>query len=423
MNKNVKRKNVNQNAKVEEKEDQEKEEQRKHGMNTRASFLCALGPQLSSLVISLLVSLLTAAFALSLSFASPEVSAGSIGPIGTKDTMIDGGYEPSDDNNGCIDAKVFSSKLLSGMCWDCVLPIIVGAIPLSNGPAGVPDGAAGTTLGSAFCMCYDNNGMPSLGIRTSLWEPYRLIEFQRRSGCSSVLGGVRFPFDNLNQAHDRTQWATRAMDRGATVTKKHYHYYSFPLMTMLDMWMPRNCNPGFYMDLDVMYMSEIDPTWNYDEIAFFTHPEAALIASPLGVLACLPDALMSQIGKPVKELFWCAGSWGVIFPTSGHTNYVSDILQSTSLMAVRVLYALHRRAMEYRTMGRDAMCNGRISPYLPKTQYRFSLFHPIAETSSNHAMGQHVLLWGNGRIIPMTGEDPVMVIWRWMDCCNTSTGA
>ena len=368
--------------------------------------------------------LLSAVFVYALSMSFPDAPAYAT-TMADKDTMIDGPYEASDDNNGCINAEVFSMKMISGMCWDCILPIIVGAVPIGgSGTSGVPDGAAGTSWGGAMCMCYDNNGMPSIGIRTSLWEPYRMVEFQRRSGCSSVLGGVRFPFDKLNQGQDRSTFTgQQSFDMHTSMSKKHYHYYSYPIMTMLDMWMPRNCNPGFYMDLDIMYMSEIDPTWNYDEIAFFTHPEAALIASPYGVLACLPDSFMSQIGKPVKELYWCAGSWGVIFPATGHTNYTPDLLQSTSLMAVRVLYALHRRAMEYRTMGRDAMCNGQLSAYLPKTQYRFSLFHPVAETSSNHGMGQHVLLWGIGRTIPMTGEDPVMIVWRWVDCCNTSTGA
>ena len=345
-----------------------------------------------------------------------------------KDTTVNGPNEAADDNNGCTSAGTFSTKLLSGMCWDCVLPIIVGAKTLATSlgqnkwSAGVPEDAASASLGGAMCMCYDNNGVPSIGIRTSLWEPFRLAELERQSGCSSVLNGIRFPFDKLNYGVDNTHWASRTEDH-PTLTKKHYHYYSFPLMTMLDMWLPRNCNPGFYMDLDVMYLSEIDPTWNYDEIAFFTHPEAALIASPFGAIACLPDAFMSQISKPIKMLYWCAGSWGVMFPTTGHTTYNRDTLESTSLMVARILYALHRRGMEYKTMGRDAMCGGSLAPYLPKNQYRFSMFHPVPETEKNHGFGDNQLLWGIGRLFPVAGEDPVYVVWRWLDCCNTSTGA
>ena len=301
--------------------------------------------------------------------------------IGDKDTTISGPNEAADDNNGCTSAHLFSTKMLSGMCWDCVLPIIVGAKTLASSlgknewSAGVPEDAASASLGGAMCMCYDNNGVPSIGIRTSLWEPFRIMELQRQAGCSSVLNGVRFPFDKLNYGVDNTHWTSRREDH-PQLTKKHYHYYSFPIMT-----------------------------------------------SPFGVIACLPDVFMAQIGKPIKMLYWCAGSWGVTFPTTGHTNYNKDTLESTSLMAARVLYALHRRGMEYKTLGRDAMCGGSLAPYLPKNQYRFSMFHPVAETSKNHGFGEHQLLWGIGRLFPVAGEDPVYVVWRWLDCCNTSTGS
>lgn len=346
--------------------------------------------------------------------------------IALKDTMIGSGAEAAEDNNGCTSAHMFSTKMISEMCWDCVLPIIVGALPVASSlgsfSAGVPEDAVDVKLGNALCLCDDVNGVPMLGMRTSLWEPFRIIEMQRMSGCSSVLNGIRFPFDKLNQGQDRSLTTGYSSHEASMLSVRHYHYYSYPIMTMLDMWVPRNCNPGFYMDLDVMYMSEIDPTWNYDHIAFFTHPEAALIASPFGALACLPDSFMSQIDKPMNGLYWCAGSWGVMFPNTGHVNYQKDPLGETSLMAARVLYQLHRRAMEWRTMGKDAMCGGSIAPYLPKNQYRFSMFHPIAETSKNHAFGEHQLLWGIGRQIPVKGEDPVFIVWRWLDCCNTSTG-
>ena len=35
-------------------------------------------------------------------------------------------------------------------------------------------------------------------------------------------------------------------------------------------------------------------------------------------------------------------------------------------------------------------------------------------------MGEMLYTWALGRTIPAVGEDPVFVIWRWLDCCNTS---
>lgn len=45
----------------------------------------------------------------------------------------------------------------------------------------------------------------------------------------------------------------------------HYHYYAFPLHIMLNLAIKKNCNADEYMDLDLMYCSEIDPTWNNSE--------------------------------------------------------------------------------------------------------------------------------------------------------------
>ena len=346
--------------------------------------------------------------------------------ITQKDTNITAGNDPADTNNGCTSARVFSSNMIANICWECVLPIVFMAAVLGGSKSNMPSDAPG--IGShAMCFCKPDSSAASgsklgfLGKRISLWEPYRLIEFERQPGCSSVLGGIRFPFDKLNYGAGKEQLQGKAEDFGQ-ITKKHYHYYSYPLMTMLSMWMPQSCNVGMFMDLDVMYMSEIDPTWNYDEIAFFTHPEAALIASPFGAIACVPDAFSAQIKKPINQLYWCAGSWGVTFPAAGHTTYLNDMWSSTSLMSVRVLYQLHRRAVEWGTVGSGAMCGGEIRQFLPKTQYRFSVFHPVAETSGNHTIGQHILMWSIGRQIPVTGEDPVYVVWRWVDCCRPLLG-
>ena len=73
-----------------------------------------------------------------------------------------------------------------------------------------------------------------------------------------------------------------------------------------------------YVDFDMLYVSELDPTWNNDELAFFTNPEASLVATPVAQAACPADAVASTARHPIDKLFWCAGSWGFIYPLSGH---------------------------------------------------------------------------------------------------------
>lgn len=204
---------------------------------------------------------------------------------------------------------------------------------------------------------------------------------------------------------------------GADKTFMHYHYYAFPILLMMELFVA-NCGNDHYVDLDIMFLSEVDPTWTNDELAFFTNPEAAAVANPAAVVACMADAVSATAQRPIKEMFWCAGSWGTIYPLSGNLQGGYGVIQDSSLATVKTLAALHRRGMALKTMGQEAMCGGTIHPTLPKTQYKFSLFHPIAETKSAHLMGESLLRWGWNKTVPGIGKDPVYTIWRWNDCCN-----
>ena len=182
---------------------------------------------------------------------------------------------------GCIDAKLIGLGLIDRVCWSCVFPIRVAGIPISGASQAnrYPQEAAK----QKFCMCNDSAGVPHPGIVTSFWQPAYLAEYQRVSGCSSVLNGIRFPTNRLFQGSERR--SAEDVNKGQ-LTFRHYHFYSFPLMHMLDVFVPANCNPGGFHDLDMMYISELDPTWNNDELAFFTSFEAALVSNPLGIAAC-----------------------------------------------------------------------------------------------------------------------------------------
>lgn len=311
----------------------------------------------------------------------------------------------------CVNANIISGRLITDVCWSCIFPIRIAGINISGSSDGfIPRDAARMPV----CFCKDNLGVPRPGITTSMWEPFRLVEFQTTPGCSSVLNGVRLPMDPLN----RGSHGNGEID-GTDPLFLHYHYYAFPLMLIMDLFDGSQCNAGGYVDLDLMYLSEMDPTWNNDELAFFTNPEAALVANPIATLACIPDALSTIAGPPIKELFWCAGSWGSMYPLSGNHSGGNGVLQDSSLLSARVLAALHRRGLAWGTVGEDQMCGGSIKPVLPKDQYKFTMIHPVPETSSSHPIGQTTLIWGPGRIIPGVGEDPIYIIWRWKDCCNS----
>lgn len=68
------------------------------------------------------------------------------------------------------------------------------------------------------------------------------------------------------------------------------------------------------LPLDIAYMSELDPFAQSDELSLFAFPETLLFANPAAILACAADAIAATAGSPIDALFWCAGSWGQLYP-------------------------------------------------------------------------------------------------------------
>lgn len=317
----------------------------------------------------------------------------------------------------CRGADVFSAKLITKLCWDCVLPIRVAGVSISG--AGEDDRVPAEAADASLCMCDDKLGVPHPGVLTQFWEPYRMVEWQRIPGCMAALDGARFPFRRTFLGGH----GALAQEDAEGNTFKHYHYYAFPVMEMLGLFVPADCNPDYYVDFDIVFLSEMDPTWNDDVLAYFAMPENALLGSDLAAAACIPDAVSASLAqKPLQPLFWCAGSWGLLYPASGNVT-ASDAVSATALFSARMLNVMHRRGFVHRTVGEDAMCSGVVDPTLPKYMYRFSMFSPVAHTDDTFVLGESALRWGLGRLIPATGEDQIYVIWRWLDCCQTKSEA
>lgn len=315
----------------------------------------------------------------------------------------------------CKDVGLFSGKMFTDICWACMFPIRVAGVSITPGDA--PSDASKKGL----CMCQDNLGMYKPGIVNSMWEPARLIEVVRQPGCAMSLGGATLPIG------DKRSWGTQSdAVAGNNITKEkmsfyHLHYYAFPLLSILEMYMPKRCSPDGYADFDIIELTELDPTWNNDELAFFTHPESAAVANPLAQAACAADAALGVAGKEGSStLWWCAGTWGGIYPMAGST-VPNDFGRTTSLLAARSIAQMHRRGMAHLTTGDDTICRGMIFPTIPKAQYKLASFFPRAETKKGHYIGAHPMTWqgGEGRVIPVTGEDAMYVMFRWNDCCNT----
>lgn len=317
------------------------------------------------------------------------------------------GEEPTEPY--CPDAEVLTGKLITDICWDCIYPVRIAGSEFGEGP--VPDDA----VDSVSCSCPDENGVPQGGLVESMWEPARIIETTRLPYCAPSLGGI---FVNQSTAKLWGGASSRHEESdGSALNFYNYHVYAFPAFAMLDLFFERSCGAD-YMDFDMLFASELDPTHNDDELAFTLQVETLLFSNPVALAACLPEAAGLTLGlKPVDSLFWCAGSWGGLYPLTGMVTGNSHIVRNSSLISARALAKMSRAGFERRTVGTDAMCASQYTPFLKKSQYRMSQFYPLAETDDLHWIGENLFRWGEHRSIPHSGEDQVWIIWRWMDCC------
>jgi conjugal transfer pilus assembly protein TraU len=334
----------------------------------------------------------------------------------------------------CPDAKLWGSNIINGICWSCLFPMkLMGVAQIGKGS--VPPAATRKST----CKCDGNGGVPDYGYTIGMWSPSRLVELVRQPYCSPSLGG-------MVMRKTMRSFGTKDGTSGTTSDDSfyNYHYFAYPLYSILDLLVAPECDSDGYFDMDLMYMSELDPTWNEDELAMLTNPEVAVAANPLMQASCVAECATATFNRPVDTMWWCAGCWGGLYPFSGNEPAGDNPPRVTSLLATRAVAALHRRGLARKTVGDDALCGGQIYPMIPKSQYKMSMLFPIPEannavtipTSSTsagtgnadidsyqwdqkccHYIGVPTMLWGEWRNVPATGEDFVYMLWRWIDCC------
>lgn len=319
-----------------------------------------------------------------------------------------------DNKATCENAGLFSGGgLINKICWNCIAPIQFMGVDITNmfgktPSVKKPEDASKDLL----CICNDFNGVPVPGFLVGMWEPAYLVETTRTPGCMLSMEGTKIDLGGY-------EYGTAGNQDTDSINMKHYHFYKFPLLYMLDMMTKRPCVYDGAFDFDMLGMSEItDPLWYSDSLAFYATPEAAVVTNPVAQIACSADAVAVSAGqRPMKSLFWCAGAWGSLYPFTGNTLSSTGPITNSSIQAARVLATNHRRAFMWGTVGNEAMCKGKIKPVFPKQQYKYNMFWPRAESNKSHQLGETEMSWGANRYVPVTGEDQVYNVFRWTDCC------
>ena len=213
---------------------------------------------------------------------------------------------------------------VTDVCWLCLFPIKVGHITLSA-PGQIDNHDIPPPL---FCGC---PAPPPIfwrpGVGVSYWEPARVAEVVRTPMCSPTLNGaimgvLPVPAGNNHEGDG---------DQGNAFY--HVHWFQYPVLS----WVSSFVTQGMCFvsePFDLSYLSELDPLWDDDQLAFVLNPEAILFANPIAQAACVADTISASTTMfGLDTLFWCSGSQGSVYPLDGsHASHVGGVDSSLAVV-------------------------------------------------------------------------------------------
>lgn len=296
---------------------------------------------------------------------------------------------------------------ISDICWDCLFPITIGDMPVVSGD--YPDTP---NPGNPLCLC-PTGVLYRLGMTIGYWEPFALVDVTRKPYCMVNLG-----MQMHMKEKDTQGLGGSAMPSSVGRNAFYYvHWYKYPVVYWLQILTSMACLEGG--DMDIAYLTELDPTWNDSELAFSINPEASLFTTPLVRMACAADATKSLYSTAIDGLFWCQGSQGSTYPLSGHVSFQTSPLQAATLLAERMDFKMHREGLVKDSIGSGSpgVCYSYPSPILPKSRYRYQLTNTLPDAASCHPFGQSTTLWETGHMYPGDGDNFGFMIWRKRNCC------
>lgn len=308
-----------------------------------------------------------------------------------------GGGDGEKGGPACNNAKVLE-RMTEDVCWECIFPIRISGQDTGGGTAA--EGASDQPI----CYCGDSL-LP--GVTMGMWTPKFLFEVVQKPGCSPTLGGTELPIGSSSEVG--------SMDGEADIKDgyfRHVHKFIFPVAEMLELL--QGCKPHG-SDLALAMPTELIPTWSDDLLAFVTIPETVAFANPAGALSCIGEAATTGIGgaSPIESMFWCAGSWGSMYPMVGYLAHENSRPEDTGLLSARLLAYMHRLGQAWKTVGNE--CGPEVHPMITKNQYKMQQYWPVPESSDNHFIGESDMTWGSYR--NDMNDDYLKLVWRWDDCC------
>lgn len=287
---------------------------------------------------------------------------------------------------------------VTDICWECVLPFMIDSPGLCICPAPWPQ-------------------YVRYGIVFSFWEPVWLVDVTREPFCFTNLD-MKIDVD-FDAAAGYPHNSPGSRDKSAFY--QAHVYENFFWSETFGEEVEDACELSYSGggNYDVEWLTEVDPTWADDELAFILGAESALFANLIAQTACAADCVAASFGNPLDVLFWCAGCQGSIYPFGGNTSEQTGGIMASNLLAERLVAKMHRMFQADDTTGWE--CGGSSMPIIKKSQYRTQATYPIAQTVNGcPAYGASEVPTAVGQEVPYVGEDFGYLIWRKRKCCASN---
>ena len=335
-----------------------------------------------------------------------------LGLVAAPEVVADGGA-PRPGEATCF-GQFFNP--ITDVCWQCIFPISIGSVAFDFGQEDIDNPA------SPICVC--PIPLPPyfrVGLEVGFWEPARTIEVTRTPFCFPSLGGFYMDSGRYAPPGGQDHIAPDKVTKGSFY---QVHYYVNPILYYLEVLLDDQClESGAY---DLAYMTEYDPAWHSDELTAILEPEAALFANMVAVASCSADCVAASTGFGIKEMFWCSGCNGTVYPMNGNVPVHIGGVQASSLLVHRMLAKMHRQLITRQWHGESAVCESQFAPLMDKTGYKTQMVYPIPVTSGTDGtgpdrccqpLGRTTQIWGMGREYPIRGEDFSYQVFRKRNCC------
>lgn len=294
------------------------------------------------------------------------------------------------------------------IAWEGIFPVKIGGVTVYGGD--IPD--TSDAAADPICTCFSKTHVPTFGISVSFWDPFNIIESVHDAWCLTSLG---IKMTGITKAgHLNGTLANRGGTRNSPEYFAQAHRIIFPVWQILGLFTDVSCVD--HSKFDVGYLTELDPLWQNDLASLVLNPEALIFGNPVLQAACMADAVAAAVRYPRNELFWCMGQWGSAYPLTGSLA-ADDPIMGAAGVAARMIYKLNRELV---------MCDHNVNacgcvhtPIWVKSNYRFQLLRPRADTGRIIRIGEPAPIWESNQAPPnMKGSDNfAFVIFRKVSCC------